>query len=1033
MNTHFLNNKHRLLTFVLTVVAVLFAHDLQAQLMNGIVYAQDNTPVPGVVVAVKGGSKMVTTDAEGQFTLNASEDDVLTFQHIAYLYKEEKVGHRKGDFKVHLTEKFVETERDITGPFGETITQEENLGSISTVYGKDLEKYISTDILTSLQGRIAGLNISQYRGSALTSVSSNTRIDLIGSLPTGYGTGALSDNTRFSIGSRNMAPVVIVDGVERSFFSIDPEDIESVSLERDALSSMFLGMKSSRGALVITTKKPTEGKLSLSLTGKFGVHSSVNHLKPLSASQYAYLLNEALQNDGKSGIYKYTDYQAYLDGSDPYRHPDINWEDEVFNDHATTQSYNLNVSGGSKVAQYVVNLGYMNEAGLFKTNKDNGYNTNFNYNRYIISSKVNINVTQDLTASLSAIGRIIEGNQPGGDGSGYSDLLLTVFRTPNNAYPVYNPNGSFGGNYAFQNNLISQAMESGYIADNTRDIMATGKLKYDFNRVVKGLSAQFTGNVTTQTRTATIRTKRNPVYEYSITDAGNVQYVQYSSPSSMTNNFSSVSNYHNLYGQLSVDYKRSFGLHTFGASVMGDTRHEIDNYDLPMIPSNIMQSFSYDYGKKYFLQGRLTESYYNRYAPGRRWGTFGAMGLGWDISKEQFMENVTWVDKLKLRGTWGGTGNGVSNSGYYIWRQTYSTNLTTFYKLGTSDDNRGYWVSENGLANPYVTYEQANKLNVGLDASLFNKRLTATVEYYNDKYFDLLQQRGKSIEILGTSYPVENIGKSRRYGWDVTLSWQDHVGALNYYVSGNWSIAHTKLLFMDEQETPYNYLRQTGRPEGVIFGLQANGFLTAQDIANNYPVMVGYDVQPGDVKYVDQNNDGVINEWDRTVIGGDKPVQYFGLDLGLEWKGLEFSMLWQGVYNRDIYVNDRNLVEGFQPIGNSYGQAYQNMLARWTPETASTAKYPRLTAGGNTYNYGGYYGSSLWMQNGNFIRLKNATLAYNLPEHFCQNVLGGVRVKVFLEGQNLLTFSGCDLVDPEVTFTSSPLQRTIFTGVKLNF
>ena len=144
-------------------------------------------------------------------------------------------------------------------------------------------------------------------------------------------------------------------------------------------------------------------------------------------------------------------------------------------------------------------------------------------------------------------------------------------------------------------------------------------------------------------------------------------------------------------------------------------------------------------------------------------------------------------------------------------------------------------------------------------------------------------------------------------------------------------------------------------------------------------------------------------------------------------------MLWQGVYNRDLYVSDRHLVEGFQPIGNSYGQAFQNILDRWTPETASTAKYPRLTAGGNTYNYGGYYGSSLWMQNGNFIRLKNATLAYNLPEAFCHNVLGGVRVKVFLEGQNLLTFSGCDLVDPEVTFTSSPLQRTIFTGVKLNF
>ncbi len=1032
MKIEFLNIKHRSLAIGLLLMMIMSATTVSAQQLTGRVLDMQNNPVVGAVVAVKGGEG-VTTDDNGLFTLTCSADDVLTINHIGFLYKETKVGvtPKKG-WEVHLTDKFVDIDKDLTGPFGETIAKEEYLGSVSTVYGKDLEKYMSTDILTGLQGRMAGFSISQYRGSHLPNLNSNSRVDLIGSLPSGFGSGSYGDNTRFNYVSRGIAPVIIIDGVERDLVSIDPEDVESVSLQRDALSSMFLGMKSSRGALIITTKKPTAGRLNLSLTGKFGVHSTVKHLKPLSASQYAYLLNEALQNDGKMAVYSYNDYQAYLNGNDPYGHPDINWEDEVFNKSATTQSYNLNVSGGSRVAQYVVNLGYMNEAGLFKTNKDNGYNTNLNYNRYMISSKVNINVTQDLTASLSAIGRIIEGNQPGGSGSGYSDLLLTVFQTPNNAYPVYNENGTFGGNYAFQNNLVSQTMESGYISDNTRDIMATGTLKYDFNRVVKGLSAKFIGNVTTQTRTAIVRTKRNPVFQFSKNDEGLPVYVQYGSPSSQTNNFTSVSNYHNLYGQLSVDYARDFGLHSIKATVMGDTRHEIDDFDLPMIPSNIMEGVGYSYAKKYFVQAKLTESYFNRYAPGNRWGTFGAIGLGWDISKEKFMEDATWVDLLKLRGTFGRTGNGISNSGYYIWRQTYSTNLTTLYPLGSERSN-GYWVTEDGLANPYISYEKANKLNIGLDVELFNKRLSASVDYYNDKYLDLLQQRGKSIAILGATYPYENIGRSRRQGWDVNLTWQDHVGELNYYINGNWSIAHTKLLFMDEQETPYNYLRQTGRPEGVMFGLQANGFLTASDIANDYPVMVGYDVQPGDVKYVDQNNDGVINEWDRVVIGGDKPVQFFGIDLGLEWKGFEFSMLWQGVYNRDLYVNNRTLVEGFQPIGNSYGQAYQNILARWTPETAETARYPRLTAGGNTYNYGGYYGSSLWMQNGNFIRLKNVALSYTLPERFCQNKLGGVRVKIFVDAQNLLTFSACDLVDPEVTFTSSPLQRTIFTGVKLNF
>lgn len=239
---------------------------------------------------------------------------------------------------------------------------------------------------------------------------------------------------------------------------------------------------------------------------------------------------------------------------------------------------------------------------------------------------------------------------------------------------------------------------------------------------------------------------------------------------------------------------------------------------------------------------------------------------------------------------------------------------------------------------------------------------------------------------------------------------------------------------MDEQNQPYDYLRQTDHETTAVFGLVADGFLSEEDIANNYPVMTGFNnIRPGDVKYKDLNEDGVINEFDRTIIGGDKPLGYFGLDLGFEWKGLEFSMFWQGVYNRDIYLSNRTLTEGFQNAGQGYGQAYTNIIDRWTPETAETAKYPRLTAGGNNYNQGNGWNSSMWLRSGNYIRLKNISLAYNLPELFCRNYLGGIRLKVFVNAQNLVTLSACDLVDPEVSFTSSPLQRTIFTGVNIKF
>ena len=998
-----------------------------------LVYNEKNEPLPGVVIGVKGTSRKATTDQNGAFQLKYNDIDVLTFSHIGYLYKEVSVGKHKKDFVVHLQSIFKDADQTYQNAFGVKQSVATSVGAMSTVSGSDMEKYLSTDILIGLQGRMPGMNITQYRGFDLQRTSVNTTGDLIGNRPASYGQLPFSDNTRYNLSGRGLAPVVIVDGIERELFDIDPENIESVTYEKDALSSMFLGMKSSRGALIINTKNPTQGKVHLAFTGKWGIHSTIKKPEPLNASEYAYMLNEALQNDGNPALYNVNDFTNYSNGSNPYLYPNVNWYDRLMKNSGLSQAYDLNVSGGGKVAQYIVSLSYNNEQGLFKKDKSAGYNTNFNINRYLISTKVNINVTRDLTASVNAIARIIEGNQPGGSGSGYSDLLLNIWRTPNNAYPVYNPNGSYGGTLSFTNNLEAQTVASGYINDNARDILANIHLNYDFNRLVKGLSVKLLGSIVNQNRTAIVRTKQNPVYQYSLSNSGNEVYTLYGSSVTQSNDFRYVATYQKLYGQLNINYDRQWGAHNFSASVMGDTRHEMVQYDLPMIPSNIMEKVKYNYGNRYFVDAALIQSYFNRYAPGHRWGTFYAFGLGWNIKDEKFMQPASWLDLLKIRGTYGYTGNGIDNSGYYRYRETFQQNATAAYPLGSSLSNGIFTTEVTPAANPYITWEKAHKLSLGIDFSILRKRLSGSFDFYNDNYFDLLQTRGKSIALLGTSYPTENIGKNRRQGYEVALTWQDHAGSLNYYLSGNWTLEKSKLVFMDEQETPYNYQRLTGRPVGVVLGLQANGFLTSEDIANNYPVMPGTTVQPGDVKYVDQNNDGVIDEYDRVVIGGDKPLKYFGIDLGLEYKGLEFSMFWMGCYGRDLYVSDRTLVEGFQSIGQSYGQAYKNLLNRWTPETQETATYPRLSAGGNTYNYGGYYNSSLWMHSGNYLRLKNIMLAYNLPARLCNNAFGGLRAKVFVGAENLLTFSACELVDPEVTFTSSPIQRCIFTGIKLQF
>ena len=869
----------------------------------------------------------------------------------------------------------------------------------------------------------------------LLRTDANTKSDIVGAIPN-VGGGIYGDNSEFLISARGQSPVAIVDGVERDLYSIDPEAIESVTIQKDALSNMFLGMRSSRGALIITTKNPdAKGGFHLSLTGKFGISSALKSgPNPLSAYQYAYLLNEALLNDGKSPLYTYDDFEAYRNGTSPYLHPDVNWKDAIMNNSTTSQAYNLNVTGGGRVAQYFVSLGYYSENGLFKTSDANSYNTNFKYNRYLITSKVNINVTDEFKVSMSLMGRIEEGNQPGGiSGTGYSDLLSNVWQTPNNAYPVLNPNGTYGGNASYTQNLYAQTTGSGYISSNTRDVVGTINLKYDFDKLVRGLSVGATGNISSQVRNAIVRTKQAQVFQYSITQQGNEAYDKYGDVSSQTNSYRSVSTYQYMYGKMYVDWERQFGMHGVKASLWGDTRTILNNYDLPMIPSNIGQKVEYNYDNKYFAQAAVTESYYNRYDNGRRWGTFWAVGLGWDISKEKFME-ASKIDQLKLRATYGHTGNGIDNAGYFSYLKRYNEDGGFWYSNGTSMSNGGSVSEISPLANTLLTWEKGRKVNVGLDLTLLKNRLTLSADYYNDYYYDILQSRGKSIELLGIAYPAENIGKTRYYGLETQLSWQDHIGKVNYYVSANWSMEQNKRLFMDEQYVPYDYLKMTGQPTGAIYGLVATGFLTAKDIADGYPVMNGFNnIQAGDVKYKDMNGDGEINEFDRTVIGGDKPTCYFGIDLGFEWKGLEVTALIQGAYNRDLYNSDRTLLEGFQVIGQSYGQAYTNLLNRWTPETAETATYPRLTAGGNMYNYGNNWNSSLFVQNGNYIRLKNATVSYKLPENFCRNYLGGLRVKIFVQGQNLLTWSRTRLQDPEVTFTSYPLQRTITTGINLNF
>lgn len=680
----------------------VFAQEVGGANITGKVVDQYGNPVSDVTITMKNSDFKVITGIDGVFTFQMKKGDVLRLSHPEFIHKEVKVNKLKNTervFKVTLNEQFIKDKGTVSGPY-EPKNKKNYLGSAATVYTDELSSMMGTTILSALQGRMAGLNVSQYAGARAHQIAANSRNDLIGAIPL-FGQGFYSDNTEFSVGSRGNAPIVVVDGIQRELYSLDPEAIESVSVQKDALSSMFLGMRSSRGTLLITTKEPIKEGFQLSFTGRFGVQSALKTPKPLSAYQYAYLLNEALQNDGKDPLYSYDDFNKFRTHSNPYTHPDINWFDEILNKNAITQAYNLNVTGGNRVTQYFVSVGYQGEKGLFANPTDNdAHDTNLSYSRYMITSKVNINITDDFTAKVTLLGRVEDGNQPG---VSYGNLLNSIYNTPNNAYPIKNPNGTWGGNKTFDNNLMSQSINSGYIKDSARDMVGGVNLKYDFGKFVEGLSVRMVGNVSIQNRSYVQRSKRAPVYAYGFDKEGKESYILHGATNTQSNFFNSVTSYQQMYGQIAVDYNRRFGKHGVKATLMSDTRQTLVNYDLPQLPSNIIGDVAYDYAEKYFVQAAVSESYFNRYAPGNRWGTFYAFGLGWDVSKENFMEDANWLDQLKLRGTFGKTGNGMDNSGYYGYRQTFSSNVAAGYPMGINLGMGNLTTENTPLANPYLT------------------------------------------------------------------------------------------------------------------------------------------------------------------------------------------------------------------------------------------------------------------------------------------------------------------------------------------
>jgi len=1009
-----------------------------AGLVTGVVVDENNRPVKGAIVSVKGKPISAETDVTGNFSINAAIGDVLVFTYVNHYTSEIPVTSNT-ELKVRMLDRYLQT-RDQADVLYGTVNTGSLLGSMATIYTNQLTTTPATIYEYALPGQMAGLYTQQNSGFT-NPANQNALTSFLGSSPiivSGHGY-VPNDNTEIGITVRGNGQeggaTTIIDGVQENLSSIDPESIESISILKDALSTVLLGINGSKPILLVTTKKAQAGTPRISFTTQTALQQSLGMPgDQVSAYQWAYLYNELLDNEGKPELYTTADLLAYKNHTDPYGHPDVNWEKLLLNNYSPLTSDKLNVNGGSEVAKYTISLDYLDQGGIFKQAPNVDYNSNLNLSRYTLNSDIGVKVSKNLSVNLQLFGQVEQITSPG---ASYSNILSTIESTPNNAYPVYNPNGTFGGSSlasSFNNNLLAMSEYSGYQITKIHNILVNMDLDYDLSDITKGLSIKVKANLASQSQILIDRSYENLAYQYNKVDSS-ITYSPEGTPSAITNTFSPTVTATTSFEQASLDYNRQFGKNGVSAQAFYDTRSQVLTYDLAAITTDRALKADYNYEGKYFVEGVGNYSGFNRFAPGQQNGWFWAGGLGWQMAKENFIkDNVDWIDSWKWRATYGQTGND-NDAGYYTFKQTYGNGSAPAYYFGLG--HPGAYTSDGftettPIANPNETWERARKFDVGADISLLKNKLQITADYYHELYYDLSVTSGGDIALLGASYPSLNIGRRLYTGEELTVTYQDHLGDFNYFISGNGTIAASKVLYFDEEKQPYPWMQQTGLPEDVIFGYVSDGFVTAQDVKNKIAAPAGYTPQVGDIKYADLNGDGVINQYDEKPIGNLKPLVYYGTTLGFNYKGFSFSAIFQGVFNRELNT-DNSYVNGFSGLGffgtGEPGQAYENILNRWTPETAATAQYPRLYFDSPNNLF-----STFYLKSGDYFRLKNAEIGYTLPASFSNRLhLSGLRV--FINAENIFTvtayreFPG---MDPEVNGQGAyPIQRVLNAGLTI--
>lgn len=906
--------------------------------------------------------------------------------------------------------------------------------AISTVRGTDIEQNFNLNVGNALYGRLPGLTVTQG-----------------GSEP-GAAVPGLFIRGVNTFGGASTAPLYIIDGylsngagASNAFMQLRPEEIETISVLKDASATAIYGGRGANGVILVTTKTGHDGPLKIGFSTRQGFSHAQQLPKFLNSFEYATYFNEALANDGLPPRYTAADLKAYQDGSDPFFYPNVNWYDEVLRKIAPVSDYNLTLKGGDKTVRYFVMLNAITSQGLFKNfGNDNEESANSRYARYNFRSNLNLNLNKTLSVEFKIAGAVEQTDNPNAYNTGNTFTLLA--QLPPNAFPVYNPVGNYGGNNTYAN-PVANLQSTGFYRNNSRTILSSLQINQQLDRFVPGLSASAGVSINNYFESGSRKSKGYPRYSISRGISGDTIY---SPPigqlTTLSGGEETLDQYRNLIIQAFLNYKRSFGKSDISGMLMFNS----DNVTVfgptgdPSVPTaNSTDPYRHNAGA-----GRLTYVYNNRYiaefsggymgsdifAPGKRYGFFPAGSVGWIASNEKFLKANKTVSYLKIRGSYGLTGNdiiaGQGLSSRYAYYPTFGAGGYFFGTANASSGGNG----ENQIANPNITWEKEKHLNVGLEATVA-KNFDVTLDYFKrDRYDILVASSSTTPQFMGINTPNRNQGKTASNGFEASLRYSSGVKkAFQFFVETNLSYYTNKIIFNAEALQLNTNLLSTGNRIGQPLGLKAIGFYSAADIAQRQldpkkvPGVLTETIREGDVKYADIGGadgkpDGIIDANDRVPIGNvGTPNVTLGLHTGFRYKGFDLDAVFQAVSGNTTYLSGSNFY-AFQ--GN--GQIAPIALNRYTPATAATADYPRLSANNNLNNY---QFSSFWQRNGSFIKMRSLEIGYTVSQRLSQKVKLNT-ARIFLTGTNLFSIDHIPYGDPE-SLSGYPVTRIITLGAKI--